>query len=57
MEPEVLDRLPSVKPLAEADRALLARLLDRPLPAALRALAGTMSERGIKGEQEGLGEL
>jgi len=57
MEPEVLDRLPSVKPLAEADRALLARLLDRPLPTALRALAGTMSERGIKGEQEGLGEL
>ncbi|EIT71360.1 MULTISPECIES: hypothetical protein [Hydrocarboniphaga] len=57
MEPAVLNRLPTAKPLAEADRVLLSRLLGRPLPTTLRALAEAMRERGIKGEQEGLGEL
>lgn len=57
MQADVLDRLPTTKPLTEVDRALLARLRGRPLPDTLRDLAQAIGERQVKGEQEGLGEL
>lgn len=54
MDPSSLDRLPATQPLTDWDRALLARLGDRPLPAQLAALRDALLARGIKGEQEGL---
>lgn len=57
MDAAVLDKLPSTKPLSEDDRQRLDRLAQRPLPPSLSALASALLERGIKGEQEGLGEL
>lgn len=56
MDAAVLDALPATQPLAEADRALLARLRDRPMPATLRDLCAALAARGIKGEQEGLAD-
>jgi len=54
MSPEVLDRLPQTQPLSEADRAHLAILKKTALHQELADLAQLISERGIKGEQEGL---
>lgn len=54
MDAQVLDRLPAHQPLTEFDHQHLQRLLDLPLPPALRDLAMAMLRRNIKGEQEGL---
>lgn len=55
MGPEALSEAGARKLLTEADRRLLDRLLQGPLPRTLSALAGAMQASGYKAEQEGLG--
>ncbi len=54
MDPDVLTALPALQPLNDWDRQLLASLAQQPLPAPLEALRQALTERGMKGEQEGL---
>ena len=54
MDAAVLDALPRLQSLSDADRRLLESLLADPLPPGLRELALAMQRRGVKGEQEGL---
>lgn len=53
MDVATVSNLPNCRPLAETDKEQLQRLLQKPLPVGLHALADWMLIQSRKGEQEG----